>query len=229
MLRKGRDPISPNAKKPHFRGSELQLRHKKPARRAYLLRCLPAQCKALVLTLFNLSCSRKAKAPGNLQERGPSGRQKKIGGPAFRRSAHFYWLEAGDVRCLQAFFRDRGLLRTQPPGLRSAICTLPAPESPEKWTNIVLAGLALDESESLAGIEPLDCSLFSSLMCFPSLISYLCYSTASSRKTETGRKLVELAGASFESKGVTRATNAPAYKPSMLLPGHQTNFWWRFD
>jgi hypothetical protein len=29
----------------------------------------------------------------------------------------------------------------------------------------VLAGQALDESESLAGIEPLHCSLFSQLMC----------------------------------------------------------------
>jgi hypothetical protein len=29
----------------------------------------------------------------------------------------------------------------------------------------ILAGLALNESESLAGIEPLHCSLFSQLVC----------------------------------------------------------------
>src|ERR1700683_5521088 len=41
----------------------------------------------------------------------------------------------------------------------------------------------------------------------PSFISYLCFSTAPSRKTRKGRKF-ELAAPSIESKGVTRATNA---------------------
>jgi hypothetical protein len=48
----------------------------------------------------------------------------------------------------------------------------------------VLAGLALDESKSLAGIEPLHCSLFSHLFTHFSFISYLCFSTASSRKAK---------------------------------------------
>jgi hypothetical protein len=51
----------------------------------------------------------------------------------------------------------------------------------------VLAGLALDEPKSLAGIEPLDCSLFSHLFAH-FVLSYLCFSTASSRKAKVPLK-----------------------------------------
>jgi hypothetical protein len=52
----------------------------------------------------------------------------------------------------------------------------------------VLAGLALDEPKSLAGIEPLHCSLFSHLVTH-FILSYLCFSTASSRKAKVLPKL----------------------------------------
>jgi hypothetical protein len=70
----------------------------------------------------------------------------------------------------------------------------------------VLAGLALDEPKTLAGIEPLHCSLFSHLFAH-FFLSYLCFSTASSRKAKV-LQACELAAPSDESKGVTRATNA---------------------
>jgi hypothetical protein len=41
----------------------------------------------------------------------------------------------------------------------------------------------------------------------PSFLSYLCFSTASSRKAKEAASF-ELAAPSIESKGVTRATNA---------------------
>jgi hypothetical protein len=47
----------------------------------------------------------------------------------------------------------------------------------------ILTGLALDEPKSLAGIEPLHCSLFSHLFTH-FVVSYLCFSTASSRKAK---------------------------------------------
>src|SRR5580704_9357920 len=56
---------------------------------------------------------------------------------------------------------------------------------------------------------------------FPSLISYLCYSTASSRKTETGRKLVNLQPLHRIKVLQEQQTQ---HKPNMLLPRHQTNF-----
>jgi hypothetical protein len=67
-------------------------------------------------------------------------------------------LEAGDVRRLQAFgaagnFELNRLAFVQ----RFVSFRLNSGKMDEN----VLAGLALDESESLAGIEPLDCSLFS--------------------------------------------------------------------
>jgi hypothetical protein len=52
----------------------------------------------------------------------------------------------------------------------------------------ILAGLALDEPKSLAGIEPLHCSLFSHLFTH-FILSYLCFSTASSRKAKVLPKL----------------------------------------
>src|SRR6202165_3101092 len=66
-------------------------------------------------------------------------------------------LQAGDVRCLQAFgagghFELNRLAFVQ----RLISLRLDGGEMDED----VLAGLALDESESLAGIEPLYCSLF---------------------------------------------------------------------
>ena len=67
-------------------------------------------------------------------------------------------LEAGDVRCLQALgaagnFEFNRLAFVQ----RLVSLRLNGGEMDEN----ILAGLALNESESLAGIEPLHCSLFS--------------------------------------------------------------------
>ena len=74
------------------------------------------------------------------------------------RSAFLRRLEAGDVRRLQALgptghFEFNRLAFVQ----RFVTLRLNRGEMDEN----VLAGLALDESESLAGIEPLHCSLFS--------------------------------------------------------------------
>jgi hypothetical protein len=66
-------------------------------------------------------------------------------------------LQAGDVRCLQALgaaghFELNRLAFVQR--------FVPVRLDSGKVDENVLAGLALDESESLAGIEPLHCSLF---------------------------------------------------------------------
>ena len=71
--------------------------------------------------------------------------------------ARTYGLEGGDVRCLQALgalghFEFNRLAFVQ----RFVALRLNRGEVDEN----VLAGLALDESKSLAGIEPLYCSLF---------------------------------------------------------------------
>jgi len=76
--------------------------------------------------------------------------------------ARFHRLESGDVRCLQALgalghFEFNRLAFVQ----RLVPLRLNRGEVNEN----VLAGLALDESEALAGIEPLYCSLFFQL-CF---------------------------------------------------------------
>jgi hypothetical protein len=71
-------------------------------------------------------------------------------------------LEGGDVRCLQALGAAGHFeLNRLPVGQRLVPLRLNRGEV-DKY---VLAGLALDESKSLAGIEPLNCSLFSQL-CF---------------------------------------------------------------
>jgi len=71
-------------------------------------------------------------------------------------------LEGGNVRCLQAL----GALGHFELNRLSVIQRLVAVGlNRGKVDENVLAGLALDESESLAGIEPLYCSLFSQL-CF---------------------------------------------------------------
>jgi hypothetical protein len=71
-------------------------------------------------------------------------------------------LEGGDVRSLQALGAAGHFeLNRLPVGQRLVPLRLNRGEVDEN----VLAGLALDESESLAGIEPLNCSLFSQL-CF---------------------------------------------------------------
>jgi hypothetical protein len=69
----------------------------------------------------------------------------------------------------------------------------------------ILAALALDESESLTGVEPLYCSLFSQVV---SLLIELfgAFPTASSQKTKRAAS-VDLQPLN-DSKGFTRATNA---------------------
>jgi hypothetical protein len=71
-------------------------------------------------------------------------------------------LEGGDVRSLQALGAAGNFeLNRLPVGQRLVPLRLNGGEVDEN----VLTGLALDESKSLAGIEPLNCSLFSQL-CF---------------------------------------------------------------
>ena len=67
-------------------------------------------------------------------------------------------LQAGDVRCLQAL-RAGGNFKLN--RLAFVQRFVPFRLNRGEVDEDVLAGLALDESESLAGIEPLDCSLFS--------------------------------------------------------------------
>ena len=79
-----------------------------------------------------------------------------FGGP---RCGH---LEGGDVRSLQALGAAGDFeLNRLPVGQR----LVPLRLNRGKVNENVLAGLALDESEALAGIEPLYCSLFFQL-CF---------------------------------------------------------------
>jgi hypothetical protein len=79
----------------------------------------------------------------------------------------------------------------------------------------VLTGLALDESESLAGIEPLYCSLFFHLIVSFFCLSYLCVSNALSRKRKGAASCIGLAAPFNKSKGFTRATNAPHYRTDL--------------
>ncbi len=70
-------------------------------------------------------------------------------------------LEGGYVRCLQAFGAAGHFELNRLPVVQRLI---PLRLNRGEVDENVLAGLALDESESLAGIEPLNCSLFSQLM-----------------------------------------------------------------
>jgi hypothetical protein len=71
-------------------------------------------------------------------------------------------LEAGDVRCLQTL-RSTGNFELNRLPFVQRLITFRL--NGRKVDENVLAGLALDESEALAGIEPLYCSLFFQL-CF---------------------------------------------------------------
>jgi hypothetical protein len=68
------------------------------------------------------------------------------------------WLEAGDVRCLQTL-RSTGHFEFNRLAFVQRFVSLSL-NGREMYEN-VFAGLALNEPESLAGIEPLHCSLFS--------------------------------------------------------------------
>jgi hypothetical protein len=67
-------------------------------------------------------------------------------------------LEAGDVRCLKAF-GAAGHFEFNRLSFVQRLVTIGL--NRRKVHEDVFAGLALNESESLAGIEPLHCSLFS--------------------------------------------------------------------
>jgi hypothetical protein len=67
-------------------------------------------------------------------------------------------LEASDVRCLQTL-RSTGNFKLNRLPFVQRLITFRL--NGRKVDENVLAGLALDESEALAGIEPLYCSLFS--------------------------------------------------------------------
>jgi hypothetical protein len=128
--------------------------------------------------------------------------------PASRgwKTAMHFQLEGGDVRCLQALraFSDVEFNRL-PLGERPVPVSLDRGEVHEN----VLTGLALDESKSLAGIEPLYCSLFFHLF-VPSLLSELSGASraALSRKQKRAASCFGLAAPFNKSKGFTRATNA---------------------
>ena len=66
-------------------------------------------------------------------------------------------LQAGDVRCLQTF-RALGHFEFNRLAFVQRFVSLRLDGG--KMDEDILAGLALDEPESLAGIEPLYCSLF---------------------------------------------------------------------
>jgi hypothetical protein len=70
-------------------------------------------------------------------------------------------LEGGYVRCLQALRAAGHFELNRLPVVQRLI---PLRLNRGEVDENVLAGLALDESESLAGIEPLYCSLFSQLI-----------------------------------------------------------------
>ena len=85
---------------------------------------------------------------------------KKCAGPP--RRARVLPLEGGDVRCLQALGPASDLEFNRLPVVQRFVAvSLNRGEMDEN----VLSRLALDEPKALAGIEPLDCSLFSQL-CF---------------------------------------------------------------
>src|SRR2546427_2880045 len=81
-----------------------------------------------------------------------------------------FGLEGGDVRCLQALWTLSDIeFDRLPLGERPVPVSLNRGEVHEN----ILAGLTLDESESLAGIEPLYCSLFFHLVVPSFFLSYL--------------------------------------------------------
>jgi hypothetical protein len=108
------------------------------------------------------------------------GTQKK-GGPADAGPPLPPRLEAGDVRCLQAL-RPAGHFEFN--RLAFVQRLVPLSLNGREVHEDIFAGLALDEPVPFAGIEPLHCSLFSHLVTHFAFVSYLRFSTASSRKTK---------------------------------------------
>lgn len=78
----------------------------------------------------------------------------------------------------------------------------------------VLAGLALDESKTLTGIEPLYCSLFSQL-CFSFLLELFGAFPPPLAQQKKGPQ-VWTCSPSIKSKGFTRATNASHVRMTLL-------------
>jgi hypothetical protein len=115
--------------------------------------------------------------------------------------------EGGDVRCLQALWALGHIeFNRLPLGERPVPISLNCGEVHKD----VLTGLALNESESLAGIEPLHCSLFFHLFFLFNLTELSDASRAPSAENKKDYELYELAAPLNKSKGFTRATNATA-------------------
>src|SRR5438270_8369098 len=114
-------------------------------------------------------------------------------------------LEAGDVCCLQALGTFSDLeFDSLPLVERSVPFSLNRGEVDEH----VLTGLTLDESETLARVEPLNCSLFFHSNSYFLVLSYLVRLTPREIKEKKGGLQVWTCSPLNESKGFTRATNA---------------------
>jgi hypothetical protein len=101
-----------------------------------------------------------------------------------------FQLESGDVRSLQTL-RPAGDFEFN----RLSFVQRPIPLRLDRgeMDENVLAGLALDEPISFAGVEPLHYSLLSHFICSLLLLNYLRFSIASSRKAKMGRQMCVLA------------------------------------
>ena len=129
--------------------------------------------------------------------------QKKTGQLSLAR-LHFR-LEASDVRSLQTFRSAGDLEFNRLPFVERLVPF--RLDSGEVYEN-VFTGLALDEPETLTGVEPLYSTLFFHLYIPSFNLSYLCFSTASSRKAKALSSCWTRKPPFDESKGVTGATNA---------------------
>jgi hypothetical protein len=114
-------------------------------------------------------------------------------------------LEAYDVLRLKAFgaFLDLKL-----DGLTLIQSLVAVGLNGRKVNENILAGLALNESVSLAGVEPLHSSLFFHVSRTSLFSSYLCFSFASSRHKKRPQGTVALQPRNYVTKANTRATNA---------------------
>ena len=124
-----------------------------------------------------------------------------------RRRARFLQLEGGDVRSLQAL---RALGYFELNRLAFVQRFVPLRLNGGEVDKNVLAGLALDESKALAGVEPLYCSLFFHLIFLFFKLGYLMLLERPQQKTKRDRECIGLAAPLNKSKGFTRATNAVA-------------------
>src|SRR3989442_15125690 len=143
------------------------------------------------------------KPPHEDSELERSRRPKRKKARAHHGRARAGGLEASDVRRLQAlgagghfeFNRLAFVQRLVPLRLDGG-----------KVDENVLAGLALDESESLTGVEPLHCSLF--FQCFSFSVFKLFGAARTPPAVKQKGCKCGLAAPLNESKGFTRATNA---------------------